>query len=156
MSRITLLIGAVFLLALALVVVLVTRPGTTSMPHAAPVPPPVAATASPDIADSAPAKDSTDPVITGFVASFRTSSVSACQRSLMATLNSPDPGVANKATVICGCASDRVVASLTVGDVHAATLSAVNGDANSNPTFQALKTKFSDAVKECMLDNQAH
>ena len=47
MSRITLLIGAVFLLALALVVVLVTRPATTSLPHAAPLPPPTAATASP-------------------------------------------------------------------------------------------------------------
>ncbi len=158
MSRTTLLTAAVFLLALALVVVLVTRPSTPSLQHAAPTvlpAPSVAAVPSPDPADSALATDSTDSVVTGFIASFRSSSVAACQTSLVATLKSTDPGVADNAAAICGCASDRVVTGLTVGEVHAATLSAVGGDAATNPTIQALKARFSDATKACLL-NQTH
>ncbi len=153
MSRTTILTAAVFLLALALVVVLVTRPSAPVISRAAPIASP-AIPASPDAADAAPAKDSADPVVTGFLSSFKSSSLAACQTSLAATLHSTDAGVADKVTAICDCASDRVIASLTVGDVHAASLSAVNGDATSNPTMQTLKARFIDAGKQCMLDKQ--
>ncbi len=152
MSRTTLLTAAVFLLALALVVALVTRPSTPNLSRAASAVPAAAPVASPDPADSALAKGSTDPVVTGFIDSFRTSSVAACQNSLIATLKNTDQAVADKASTICGCASDRVVGSLTIGEVHASTLSAVNGDAASNPTIQALKTRFSEASKACLAD----
>ena len=155
MSRTTFLTAAVFLLALALVVVFVTRPSAPVVSRTAPVAAPVVP-ASPDAADAAPAKDSTDPVVTGFLSSFKSSSVAACRTSLAATLHSTKPGVADNVSAVCDCASDRVAASLTVGEVHAAALSAVNGDTSSNPTIQAMRSRFSDAAKQCMLDRQAH
>ncbi len=153
MSKVALLSGAVFLLAVALVVALVTRPTTPGLPQAAP-PAPLVAPAIPAPADSALAKDSTDPTITGFLASFRDSSIASCKTSLMATLKSDDAGVALKASAICACASDQVVDSLTVGEVHAAALGAVNGDATTNPTFLAMKSRFLEAGKTCMAKNQ--
>ena len=75
--------------------------------------------------------------------------------SLLASLKNTDPGVAARAAVICGCASDKVLAGLTIGEVHGATLSAVNGDAASNPTIRAVKTRFADATQACLLENQA-
>ncbi len=148
MSKTTALTAAVVLLALALVIALVTRPATQAPPR----PAATAMLAAP--ADNALAKDSTDPAITGFIANFRQSSAAACQNSLTAALKTSDPDVEGKADAICGCASDTTVASLTVGEVHAATLSAVAGDAATNPTLQSLKTRFAEATQQCMLDRQ--
>ena len=153
-SRTTVLTAAVFLLALALVLVLINRPTTTGLPRVASVTHP-AVPDRPDHNALVLAKYSTEPVITGFIASFRDSSIAACRNSLVATLKNKETTVADNGSAICGCASDRVVESLTVGEVHAATVSAVDGDAASNPTILALQIRFSDATKQCMADNQA-
>ena len=163
MSKTALLAASVFLLAVV-VVLLVARPLTppASRPAAA-VPAPVStlppgsapsAAVTPDPGDLALAKDSTDPNVAGFVGSFRTSSQESCRNSTNATLKtSANPEAAARIGALCDCATDRTLATLTVGDVRAAMLGTLAAaDRAANPAIVKLRAGYTEAAKACVAD----
>ena len=162
MSKTALLAASVFLLAVV-VVLLVARPlnAPASRPVAT-VPAPVStlpspgsaplAAATPDPGDSALAKDSTDPNVAGFISSFRTSSQASCRNSTNATLKTDaNPEAAARVGALCDCATDRTLATLTVGDVRAAMLGALTAAGSSaNPAIQKLRAGYTQAATDCL------
>ena len=100
--------------------------------------------------DALLAKDSTE--FTGFMGSFRASSVASCKAAIAAKLQTSNPAALRKMDDVCTCATDRVAATITVGEARAASASVFAGDLSTNPTMTALTVRFADAGKTCMAE----
>ncbi len=167
MSKTALLAASVFLLAVVVVLLVArplsppaSRPVVTVPAPVSPLPPPGPASpaaATPDPGDSALAKDSTDPNVAGFVSSFRTSSQASCRNSTNATLKTDaNPEAAARIGALCDCATDRTLATLTVGDVRAAMLGALTAAGSpANPAIQKLRAGYTQAATACLTDQGA-
>ncbi len=155
-------IGALTGCLVILGVVVVAQP---RVPQAAPAPgisdtpalastavAPSAGTGAGSAGDALLAKDSTEPMFTGFMSSFRSSSIASCRAAIAAKLQTSNPAALRRMEDVCRCATDRVAATITVGEARAASASVFAGDTSTNPTMAALTGRFTDAGKSCMAE----
>jgi hypothetical protein len=126
------------------------RVGVATAPQPTALVTPSAPPEKPDALDANLAMNSADPTLVQFVSSFQASAGASCKQSLTDAAKSKNVDFAAKATTVCDCATSGVMATITVGEARLAIESAVVGDTDTNPTMQALKSRFVDAGKACM------